>query len=72
MWYIIKQISYLVFGYITILTICTIIVNQIRRDDIAKKATIEDSMKPECHPIISSMGNGVMIEYPCTGEVKEL
>jgi hypothetical protein len=67
-----KPLILIVLSYITILITCTVIVNQIRRNkEEITRHKIED-LRPECHPIISSMGNGLMIEYPCTGEVKDL
>lgn len=72
MWYIIKQISYLVFGYIIILTTCTVIVNQIRRNVAEKEAILAESIKPECHPIITSLDGKVILEYPCTNTKEDL
>ena len=67
-----KPLILIVLSYITILVTTTVIINQIRRnkEEIARHKIEE--LRPECHPIITSLDGKVVLEYPCTGEVKDL
>jgi hypothetical protein len=67
-----KPLILIVLSYITILATCTVIVNQIRRnkEEIARHRIEE--LRPECHPILNSIDNKLKLEYPCSGDIKNL
>ena len=67
-----KPLILIVLSYVTILTTCTVIINQIRRnkEEIARHKIEE--LRPGCHPILTSLDGKIVLEYPCTQEIKDL